>query len=138
MVSDPKSGKSYKLDVKDEQARKLKGKKIGDEVDGSALGLPGYKLELTGGSDKGGFSMKEGVHGAVATKILRGKGVGYKAKSGSRARRRVHGEVVGDDIVQVNTKITGYGSKDVEGLLGSGKAGEESDESGAGEGEGGN
>jgi small subunit ribosomal protein S6e len=124
VVSDPKSGKSYQVSVKDEQAKKLRGKKIGDDVDGAVLGLPGYRLEVTGGSDRGGFAMKDGVHGAVATRILMDKGVGYKARSGSRARRRIHGEAVGDDIVQVNTKITGYGSKAVEDLLGVGKAGE--------------
>jgi small subunit ribosomal protein S6e len=121
VVSDPKTGKSYQVSVKDEKARKIRGVKIGDELDGAVLGLTGYKLELTGGSDRGGFAMKEGVHGQVAKKILMDKGVGYKAKSGSRARRRVHGQEVGEDIIQVNTKIVGYGSKSVEDLLGIGK-----------------
>ena len=118
VVSDPKSGKSYQLDVKDEQAKRIKGRKIGEAVEGGAVGLPGYKLEVTGGSDRGGFPMKEGVHLAGAVKILMGDGVGYHAEKGHRARRRVHGEEVGDQIVQVNTKVTEYGSKSLDELLG--------------------
>ncbi len=122
VISDPKTGKSYQVEVKEEQAKKLRGKKIGDEFEGQQLNLPGYKLQITGGADKGGFPMKEGVHSAVSQKVLIGNGVGFKAEKGERARIRVHGEVVGDTIVQINTKITGYGGKSVESLLGLDKA----------------
>jgi len=118
VVSDPKNGKSYQVEVKDDQAKKIKGKKIGDTLEGVVVGLPGYKLEITGGSDKGGFPMRNGVHGPAAVRVLVNKGVGYKAKSGSRARRRLHGEEVGDAIVQVNAKVTEYGGKPLDELLG--------------------
>jgi small subunit ribosomal protein S6e len=114
VVSDPKTGKSYQVAVKDEQAKRIKGKKIGEQVEGSAVGLAGYKLEITGGSDKSGFPMKDGLHTANATHIMMGRGVGYKTEPGHRARRRVHGEVVGDGIVQVNMKVLEYGGKSLE------------------------
>ncbi|MBD3387651.1 MAG: 30S ribosomal protein S6e [Candidatus Altiarchaeales archaeon] len=118
VVSDSKTGKSYNVELKDQEAKKIKGLKISDSLEGAVVGLPGYKLEVTGGSDKGGFPMKKGVHGATAQKILMGKGTGYRAKTGDRARRRIHGEEVGDNVVQVNTKIIEYGSKPVDELLG--------------------
>ncbi len=121
VVSDPKTGKSYQVDVKDEQARKIRGRKIGDSVEGALVGLPGYKLQVTGGSDRGGFAMRKGIHSQSSSKVLVDKGVGFKAKGGSRARRRLHGEVVGEDVIQVNTKITDYGGKSVEELLGGGE-----------------
>jgi len=118
VVSDPKTGKSYQVSVKDDQAKRIRGKIMGETIDGSLIDLPGYKLEITGGADKGGFPMKGGLHASRAMKVLMGNGVGFKAKNGQRARVRVHGEVVGDQIVQVNTKVLEYGSKSLEGILG--------------------
>jgi small subunit ribosomal protein S6e len=118
VISDPKTGKSYQASVKDDQAKKIKGKKIGDAVEGILVGLQGYKLEITGGSDKAGFPMKSGIHSAGPTKVLMGDGIGFKAEKGERRRRRIHGEVVGDDIVQINAKVTEYGGKPLEELLG--------------------
>ncbi|MBU0761754.1 MAG: 30S ribosomal protein S6e [Candidatus Altiarchaeota archaeon] len=118
VVSDQKTGKSYQVEAKDEKAKKIRGSKVGDKIDGGTLGLQGYKLEITGGSDKGGFPMKRGLHASNTQKILLGNGVGYKAKKGERARVRVHGEVVGDQIVQVNTRVIEYGGKPLDELLG--------------------
>ena len=117
VVSDPKTGKSYQVELKDDQAKKLRNKKIGDVFEGALLELPGYKLEITGGSDKGGFAMKEGVHSASPQKILMGNGVGFKADKGERSRRRVHGEIIGDMITQINTKVAEYGGKGLDVLL---------------------
>ncbi len=111
VVSDPKTGKSYQVDVKEGEAKKIKGRKIGEIVEGSLLGMPGYKVKVTGGSDKSGFPMKTGLHTQASSYLLIGDGVGFKAERGERRRRRVHGEVVGDQIVQVNTRVVEYGGK---------------------------
>jgi small subunit ribosomal protein S6e len=50
VVSDPKT-KSYQFDVKGPEANKFIGKAIGQDIDGSIVGLSGYKLVITGGSD---------------------------------------------------------------------------------------
>ena len=128
VVSDPKTGKSYQVDVKDDQGRKLRGKRMGESFDGAILGLPGYKLEITGGSDKAGFPMKRGVHSTGAVRILMGDGVGFKAKGGQRVRRRVHGESIGDDVVQVNAKVVEYGGKGLDAILVSDKPKEGGDD----------
>jgi small subunit ribosomal protein S6e len=123
VISDPGTGKSYQRDIKDENARRFRGKKIGDEIDGSVLGLTGYKLAVTGGSDRGGFPMKKGVIGKAASRILMKGGVGYKAIGCTRKRKRVRGEVIDDDIVQINARILVKGKKKIEELLGLGMEG---------------
>jgi len=122
VISDPKTGRSYQRELKGAEAGKFRNQVIGDEVDGSAIGLSGYKLAITGGSDKCGFPMKKGVHGTRRPKILLAGGVGYNPKKEVRKRKRVRGEQVGDDVVQVNAKITAYGKKGVEELLGASEA----------------
>jgi len=118
VISDPKTGKSHQRDIKDEKARRFKGKKIGDEIDGSVLGLKGYKLAITGGSDKGGFPMKKGVMGKTTSRILMKEGVGYRQKKGIRKRKRIRGEIIDDDVIQINTKVIARGKKKIEELLG--------------------
>jgi len=118
VLSDPKTGKSYQREVKDEKAKKLNNLIVGNEFDGSILGLQGYKLIITGGSDKSGFPLKKGVHGIGSPKILMTGGVGYNPKEVVRRRKRVRGERIADDVAQVNTKISRYGREDIEILLG--------------------
>ena len=50
VISDPKSGRSKGMEVSVDAASVLVGRKIGDIVEGSAFGLSGYKLKMTGGS----------------------------------------------------------------------------------------
>ena len=118
VISNPTTGKSYQLDVKEDKAKTIKGKKIGDELDGGFLGLAGYKLAVTGGSDKSGFPMRQGIHGSGRAKVLMDAGVGYNPVRDERKRKRVHGEKIEDDIVQVNLKVTEAGKKPLEELLG--------------------
>jgi len=77
-----------------EKARPLLGLKIGDTIDGTAMGLSG-QLMLMGGSDRSGFPMVRGVHGAVKAGLLVGKGH-------RRRRATVRGEIVSEDIYQLN------------------------------------
>src|SRR2546421_12673999 len=63
VIADPKTGKAYKRDISGHYANALIGKKIGEDLDGLDVGLPGYKLQITGGSDKGGFPMRQDVPG---------------------------------------------------------------------------
>ena len=118
VISDSESGKSYQRDVKDDVARKFKNLGIGDELDGSAIGLDGYKLKITGGSDKSGFPMRKGIHGSRRPMVLLSKSVGYHPQRDERRRKRIRGERIDDDIVQINTKIIVKGKKSVEELFG--------------------
>jgi len=118
VVSDAKTGKSYQLTVKEDDFKKVRGSKIDDTIEGGVFGLSGYKLQITGGTDKAGFALKRGVHGSKATRILMDSGVGYSPKEKVRVRKRVHGEVVDIDVSQLNTKVVSYGSKSIEDALG--------------------
>lgn len=118
VLCDPETGRAYQRVLKDEKAKRIKDLKLGDEFDGGILGLTGYGLMITGGSDKCGFPMKKGVHGTKRSRILLSGGVGYKPKREVRRRKRVRGEKLDEDIVQVNTKIVKRAKKSVEELLG--------------------
>jgi len=119
VVADPKEGKSYQRELDDSKARKFKNLRLGEEIDGSLVELPGYKLLITGGSDKSGFPMRKGVEGTGSVRILSRGGVGYRPrKKGLRRRKRVRGEVIDEDIAQINTKIISYGKKKVTELWG--------------------
>src|SRR2546427_6614167 len=58
VIADPKSGKAYKKDITGHYANALIGKKIGEDLDGLYVGLPGYKLQITGGGGKDGFPLR--------------------------------------------------------------------------------
>ncbi len=118
VISDPRTGKTYQWDVKGHHANSLIGKRIGDEVDGIFVSLPGYKLVVTGGSDKEGFPMRKEVPGPRRRKVLVTEGVGFHPKDkGVRKRKTMRGNTISPDIVQVNMKITVHGSKLIEDLL---------------------
>lgn len=106
VVSDPETGKANTVEVEESRATPLIGRRIGESIDGSIIGLSGYKILITGGSDKAGFPMRPDVHGGIKSKILVGGGVGYKPKyKGNRHRKTIRGNIITDDIAQINIKI---------------------------------
>jgi len=119
VVSDPKDGRAYQIDLKDAEANALIGKSIGNVVDGSIFGLSGYKVKITGGCDGSGFVMKPDLPGPRRQRILMAVGVGYVPKHpGQRRRKMVRGKEIATDIVQINAKVVEYGSKSIKALLG--------------------
>lgn len=119
VISDPKTGKAYKVDGKDTEASALFiGKRIGDVVDADMLGLGGYVLEITGGSDKEGMPMRKDVSGTVRKRILITSPPGYRPKEGGKRRRKsVRGNEISSEISQINVQIKEYGRKSIEKLL---------------------
>ncbi|MFB3766305.1 MAG: 30S ribosomal protein S6e [Methanotrichaceae archaeon] len=118
VVSDPKSGKSYQVEVKDPGANRFLGRHIGDTVDGEVLGMPGYSVKITGGSDREGFPMRADLPGTRRKRILVTEGTGYNPiVAGIRRRKSLHGREISSDIGQINVKITEAGSKPVEELI---------------------
>jgi small subunit ribosomal protein S6e len=115
--------KTHQIEVEQAQSKKLLGLKIGEEIEASLVGLTGYKLKITGGSDKNGFPMKKDVDGPRRIKSLLSGGIGFKPKmDGQRRRKTVRGNTVSDDIVQINTIVTEKGTKSIDELLGSNEA----------------
>jgi small subunit ribosomal protein S6e len=120
VVADPDSGATYQTEVSGQDANRFLGRNLGDEVDGSAVGLDGFTLELTGGSDAAGRPMRADVAGPNLKEILSTGGVGYKpTRDGERKRVTVRGRQISDETVQINAKITA-GSGDVAAAFGEG------------------
>ena len=90
----------------------LVGKIIGETFNGGIIGLPGYELKSTGGSDRGGIPMRMDVHGPVKRRILLSKGPCYKPKrKGIKRRKIVLGNEVTDGISQLNCVVTKFGKE---------------------------
>jgi len=104
ILSDPKTGKSEASEVKDAQAQPLLGRKIGEVIDGSTIGLTG-KVKITGGSDKAGFPMRADTLGGGKNYVLLTKGVGFRTnEEGAKKRKLVRGNTITEATYQVNTK----------------------------------
>ena len=109
---------SHQLEVEAAESKKLVGLKIGDNFDASMVGLNGYTLKITGGSDKNGFPMKKDVEGPRRIKSLLSGGVGFNPKrDGQRRRKTVRGNTISDDIVQINVIVDQKGEKNIDELL---------------------
>ena len=106
IVSDPETGKSQSVELEESQAVPLISRKLGEVIDGAAVKLSGYKLKITGGSDKDGFPMRPNIHGGVRVGAILSEGVGFHSqRKGDRKRKTVRGNVITDSIVQINMKI---------------------------------
>jgi small subunit ribosomal protein S6e len=116
VIGDQKAKLTYQTIVKDNDADKLIGKTIGETIRGELLGIPGYELQITGGSDKQGFPMKKNIEGAKKIRILLTKGVGYcpnRKRKGLMQKRTITGNTIHDGTAQINTKIIKYGTEDL-------------------------
>ena len=110
-IGDPKSKKTLKRDVKDEEADVFLGKKIGDKVKGDSFGLQGYEFEITGGSDFTGTPMRKDIQGVQRNKILIVSGVGIrKNRKGRRVRKTLAGNTIHEKTAQINLKATKHGN----------------------------
>jgi len=106
IVSDPAESKSKIVELEGARATPLIGRRLGETIDGAVLGMSGLKLQLTGGSDKDGFPMRPNIHGGVRVNVIVSKGVGFHPKrEGERQRRTLRGNVITEEIVQVNMKV---------------------------------
>jgi small subunit ribosomal protein S6e len=106
IVSDPMSGASKVLELEEARASPFISKKLGETLDGAVVDLPAHKIQLMGGSDKDGVPMRSNVHGGVRRAVILSGGAGFKAKEkGQRKRKVVRGDIITDEIVQINVKI---------------------------------
>ncbi len=103
------------MDLDAEKAAYLYSKKIGDEIDGTILGLTGYKLKITGGSDSSGFALEPSIGGQLKIRVMRQR----SKKNSKRLSRRitVRGNVISNDTNQVSAAIVEYGSKPLSELF---------------------
>ncbi len=118
VISDPEEGKAIQYELDDAKTNALVGKAVGDIVEGDVLGLPGYKLKITGGSDASGFPIRSDVHGSGKKRILIKGPPGFKSnRKGMAKRKTVRGRELSLDISQVNMRIEEKGSTPLEELV---------------------
>jgi small subunit ribosomal protein S6e len=114
-INEPKAKKSWQVE---KDVPSLIGLKIGDKFDGAPMGLPGFTLEVTGGSDKDGFPMRYDLQGSIRKKALLTSGPGFRpTEDGLKRRKYVRGNTISTDTMQVNCKIV-EGEGDVPSMLG--------------------
>ena len=112
ILSDPGTGRSYKIDATGPAAGALIGKRIGDEIDGGVLGIPGYTIRITGGTDKTGIPARRDLPGPARRRLLLSRGVGFHpVMDGERRRKSVRGNEISADIVQINAAVKQSGAK---------------------------
>ena len=117
VVNDVKNGKSYAKTIPD--GSDFIGKKIREKVEGGLLGLHGYELEITGGSDKAGFPMRGDIEGVGRKRPLMTSGAGVRINvKGMKKRKTVAGNTVTADTAQLNFKAVKYGKDSLAKLFG--------------------
>ena len=105
IISDAK-GKSQAQEIKDVAAQPFLGSKIGDSIDSSTVGITGGKIKITGGSDRSGTPIRPDIHGGVKKYVLLSKGVGMRdIKDGNRIRKLVRGNLITEEIYQLNCML---------------------------------
>lgn len=124
VIADPKTGKSYQKALSEQDSEKLIGLKIKSKVDGALVGLSGYELEITGGSDYCGFAMRSDLDSSGRKKMILKKGTGFRIKKHAKQhsqfhyhlmkRKTVRGNTISHRTSQINLKILKYGSKRIE------------------------
>jgi len=109
------------LEIDDE--RKLRifyDKRMSQEVEGDALGdsFKGYIFKITGGNDKQGFPMKQGILVNGRVRLLLGKNSScYRPRrTGERKKKSIRGCIVGPDLAVLNLVILKKGEEELPGL----------------------
>merc|ERR1712078_66072 len=120
-VSYPANGSQKLFEIEDE--RKLNvfmEKRMGAEVPGDSVGdeFKGYIFKITGGNDKQGFPMKQGVlvPGRVRLLLSKGRSCFRERRDGERRRKSVRGCIVSSDLSVLSLVIVKKGAADVPGL----------------------
>jgi small subunit ribosomal protein S6e len=118
VISDPETGKAIQYELDDAKTNALIGKTVGEIVEGDVLGLPGYKLKITGGSDSSGFPIRPDVHGSGKKRVLIHGSPGFQPQREGIARRKtVRGRELSSDISQVNMRVEEKGGTPLEELV---------------------
>jgi len=125
-----KSGKTYKLESEEDS---FIDKKLHDVIKGEdfSKNLEGYEFEITGASDKAGFTAMEQAPGVGLKKLLLSYGKGMKKRprregkkkfsnskpKGLKLRKTVRGNTLTTDFTQINLKVIKEGKKKLEEIF---------------------
>jgi len=120
-VSYPPTAAQKCIEIDDDlKLRTFYDKRISQEVDGDALGdqFKGYIFKITGGNDKQGFPMKQGVlvNHRVRLLLAEGNSCYRPRRTGERKRKSVRGCIVGPDLSVIHLVIVKKGEEELPGL----------------------
>lgn len=120
-ISYPNNGTQKLIEVEDERKlRVFMDRRMGQEVPGDSVGdeFKGYIFRITGGNDKQGFPMKQGVMHPTRVRLLLADGHScYRPRrTGERKRKSVRGCIVGMDLSVLALSVVKKGDEDVPGL----------------------
>ncbi|RLJ04733.1 MAG: 30S ribosomal protein S6e [Candidatus Aenigmatarchaeota archaeon] len=123
-----KSGKTFQLEKDQKEAASIIGMKIGDKFNAGFIGLEGYELRITGGSDRDGFPMRRDIAGTQRKRIILTKGIGFRGKKktkkgfkqikGMRKKKMIRGNQIDKDIAQINCVVVKEGTTPLDNLVG--------------------
>jgi len=119
-ISDPSTGGQTTIEIDNEKyIRPFFDKRMGQEIDGAVMGddYKGYVFKISGGNDKQGFTMKQGVMVNGRVRILfKGPRVTlYRPRRvGMRRRRSVRGCICGPDLSVIMLRVVKKGDKDID------------------------
>ncbi|OZJ04518.1 40S ribosomal protein S6-B [Bifiguratus adelaidae] len=120
-IANPATGLQKTIDIEDERrVRVFYDKRMSAEVPGDSVGdeFKGYVFRITGGNDKQGFPMKQGVLLPHRVRLLLSEGHScYRPRrAGERKRKSVRGCIVGPDLAVLSLVIVKQGENDIPGL----------------------
>jgi len=120
-IAYPASGCQKLIDVEDEKKlRVFFDKRMSQEVEASSLGdeWKGYVVRISGGNDKQGFPMKQGVltNGRVRLLLAKGHSCYRPRRTGERRRKSVRGCIVDANLAVLSLVIIKKGDGEIPGL----------------------
>jgi len=120
-IANPATGQQKTVEIEDERRTRIFfDKKISQEVAADPLGdeWAGYVFRISGGNDKQGFPMKQGVLLPYRVRLLLSDGHScYRPRrTGERKRKSVRGCIVGPDISVLSLVIVKQGEGEIPGL----------------------
>merc|ERR1711872_356700 len=120
-VSYPANGTQKLIEMEDEiKLRFFNGKRMAQEVSAECLGeqWKGYVVRISGGNDKQGFPMKQGVmtNGRVRLLLSKGHSTYRSRRSGGRKRKSCRGCIVDNNLSVLNLVIVKKGDEEIPGL----------------------
>jgi len=120
-IANPTLGLQKTFEIEDEHAlMPFYEKRMGAEIEGDSLGeqFKGYIFRISGGNDKQGFPMMQGVLRNQRVRLLFKDGMPCyrERRNGMRKRKSVRGCIVGHDLAIMNLLVVKKGDADIEGL----------------------
>jgi len=120
-ISFPANGSQKLIEIEDDRKlRVFMDKRMGAEVPGDSVGdeFKGYIFKITGGNDKQGFPMKQGVMHPTRVRLLLAEGHScYRPRrTGERKRKSVRGCIVAMDLSVLALAIVKQGDNDIPGV----------------------